>query len=204
MQAEFYTNSIYEINRNGEASVYIDEGLNGPVGIAIDNQNNLYVCNCKSNSIIKITPQKVVTTIASGQLFACPNGITMDNNGNIYVVNFSNDDIILINKQQASKFATIEDGNGNAHIAFQQGKLYVTKIKTNKLYQVDLEGNITLIAGNGKVGLIDGLARDAELANPNGITAMGRNYLLMNNIKGIWGGFGDFELVIRRVKLQSN
>ena len=59
------------------------------------------------------------------------------------------------------------------------------------------------IAGNGKVGLTDGLARDALLANPNGITSMGRNILLMNNIKGIWGGFGDFEFVIRKVNFNQ-
>lgn len=202
LQADFFTNSIFLINRKGDVTRYINQGLNGPVGMVVDNQGNIFVCNCRNNTISKITPNKEVSVIASGNLFACPNGISFGDTGNIYIVNFSNDDIIKINNSgEASKFVTIPDGNGNAHIAFLNNKFYVTKIKTNKLYEVELSGEYRLLAGNN-LGLKDGPMNEAELARPNGITVAGKNTLLINNINGNWGTLGSYELVIRKVILE--
>ena len=202
LQADFFTNSIFLINRKGDVTRHINQSLNGPVGMVVDNQDNIFVCNCRNNTISKITPNKEVSVIASGNLFACPNGISFGDSGNIYIVNFSNDDIIKINNSgEATKFVTIPDGNGNAHIAFLNNKFYVTKIKTNKLYEVELSGEYRLLAGNN-LGLKDGPMNEAELARPNGITVAGKNTLLINNINGNWGTLGSYELVIRKVILE--
>ncbi len=78
--------------------VWTTAQFNGPTGIAVDANNNLYVADTVSNKIRRVTPQGVVTTIAGSGVnsstdgiganaaFRTPTGIAVDTNGNIYVV----------------------------------------------------------------------------------------------------------------------
>lgn len=69
-----------------------------PAGITVDGAGNLYVADTQNDTIRKITPAGVVTTVAgspkevgsvdgtgSAARFAFPKGITLDTNGNLYV-----------------------------------------------------------------------------------------------------------------------
>jgi hypothetical protein len=71
-------------------NVYIPSGvgLYGIRGIAIDSQNNLYVTNNYFNnfSILKITPNKTITTFTTKNLNS-PRGITFNNMGDLYIAN---------------------------------------------------------------------------------------------------------------------
>jgi len=81
--------------------------LNGPTGMAIDSSGNLYVCDSGNNTIRKITPAGVSTTIAglagtSGSAdgdgltaarFNNPWGIAIDSADNLYVVDKGNSTI---------------------------------------------------------------------------------------------------------------
>jgi serine/threonine-protein kinase len=76
--------------------------FSGPMGIAIDANNNLYVTDYPTNKIRKITAAGVVTTIAGTgaagsadgaghtATFNGPTGITVDGGGNIYVSDAGN------------------------------------------------------------------------------------------------------------------
>jgi sugar lactone lactonase YvrE len=71
-----------------------------PSGIAIDSADNLYVADGGNNSIRKITPVGVVSTLVSG--LNSPNQIAVDNIGNIYVTELEYNDP-YVNSQTVRK-----------------------------------------------------------------------------------------------------
>jgi len=76
--------------------------FNGPIGMAIDSDGNIFIADTLNNMIRKISAAGVVTTLA-GQVgsgsadgtgttarFNCPNGITVDAAGVLYVGDYNN------------------------------------------------------------------------------------------------------------------
>jgi len=81
-------------------------GFFAPQGVAVDGNGNVYVVDSFANTIRRVTPGGVVTTLAgstqsagsadgtgSGALFSDPNGIAADSAGNIYVADTGNNAI---------------------------------------------------------------------------------------------------------------
>ncbi len=77
--------------------------FNSPTGIAVDSSGNLYVADYNNDTIRKVTPAGVVTTIAGwaaiwgsadgsngNALFYDPSGISVDGSGHLYVVDSGN------------------------------------------------------------------------------------------------------------------
>ncbi|WP_299116399.1 NHL repeat-containing protein [uncultured Winogradskyella sp.] len=153
---------------NGVTSNFTSGGvLSAPIGIAIDSQNNLFVANCNGNNIIKIDSNGNQSVFATSNLFSCPNGITFDLDGNLYVANFSNGNVIKVDSNGLSSvFATVP-GNNNGHIIFSDNKFYVVARSANQIYEIDLQSNLTLLAGNGTRGSVNGAALNANLSLPN-------------------------------------
>ncbi|MEK9885130.1 MAG: hypothetical protein VW442_10720 [Acidimicrobiaceae bacterium] len=80
-----------------------DARFNGPLGIAVDENGNLYVTEYANHTIRKITPAGVVTTFAgtagvsgsddgtgSSARFRYPEGVAVGENGNVYVADSDN------------------------------------------------------------------------------------------------------------------
>jgi sugar lactone lactonase YvrE len=90
--------------------------FSNPVGITIDKTGNLYVSDVGNNSVRKITPAGVVTTIAGAQAgFNSPTGIAVDADGNIYVSDSLNNVIKKITAAGAvSTFAGAGSASGHA------------------------------------------------------------------------------------------
>jgi sugar lactone lactonase YvrE len=56
-----------------------------PLGLAADASGNIYVADQFNNTIRKITPQAVVSTIVPRGTFVQPHGVAVDSAGNVYV-----------------------------------------------------------------------------------------------------------------------
>jgi DNA-binding beta-propeller fold protein YncE len=111
LQSNFYGDSISKIDRKGQATSFITNGLNRPVGIAIDRKTgDVYVANCGDNSIARIATDGTVYSFAKSDLFKCPNGIAFDGESNLYVVNFRDNKMLKVDpKGVVTPFATISE-----------------------------------------------------------------------------------------------
>ncbi len=118
-------------------------------GLAVDKEGNVYVTDTYNNTIRKITPAGVVTTVAgtAGQagatdglgaeaLFNRPQGIGMDKEGNFYVADTYN----------------------------------------NTIRKITPAGVVTTVAGAvGQRGIVDGLGGNARFNDPQGIAVDDQN-----------------------------
>ncbi|CAF1124680.1 unnamed protein product [Adineta steineri] len=70
--------------------------LNGPRGIHVDTDLNLYVADCGNNRIqLFLSTQVVGKTIATGTIILnCPSGIVLDANDYLYIVDYNNHRIV--------------------------------------------------------------------------------------------------------------
>src|SRR5206468_12373217 len=145
----------------------VTSGLSGPVGIAIDRQSgDVYVANCRGNSIARIATDGSVSTFAKSDLLKCPNGIAFDHGGNLYVVNFRDNKMLKVDpKGIVASFATISE-KGLGHLCFKADRFYVTAYESHELYEVGLDGNVNLILGTGERGVVDGTGAMALLSFP--------------------------------------
>lgn len=117
--ADYGNNQIYKYAPAGEVSLLAGSGslskIDGtgssasfyrPQGLAVDGTGNVYVAEYSSNSIRKITPEGVVTTLAgissspgfldgkaSIARFAYPSGIAVDKTGVLFVADYGNNRI---------------------------------------------------------------------------------------------------------------
>lgn len=180
LQSSFHGNSVHRIARDGAMST-VATGLEGPVGIVLDGDDNAYVCNCRGNSISRITPEGTVSEIAASELFNCPNGITRDDEGNLYVVNFSDGRMIRVSPEGDAREHAVIPGGGNGHVARVGPDFFVTGFRSNQLYRVDAEGQVTTVRGTGAFAATDGPAPEAAFASPNGITYDPRRDVLYIN-----------------------
>jgi sugar lactone lactonase YvrE len=172
--------------------------FNQPSGVAVDGTGNVFVADTGNNTIRKITPAGVVTTIVgtpgtAGSVdgtgpaasFSSPYGVAVDSSDNVYVTDTANGTIRKITSANVS--STIAgsagvygsaDGTGTA-IQFNNpvgiaidssGNLYVTDTGNNTVRKITSGGVSTTIAGNpGVAGDTDGIGVFALFNSPRGI-----------------------------------
>lgn len=169
-QASINGNYISRVARDGSIELFADSLLSSPVGISMNAQNELFVCNCGDRSITKINSAGESTAFAKSDLMYCPNGITQDASGNLFVVSFHNNNVVKISpKGEVSLFAQTPDKIGNGHIALSNNTLYVTGFHGHRVYQITMKGEVSILAGTGERGVDNGSALTASFSYPNGI-----------------------------------
>ena len=203
LQSSFNDNRILRIDSDGAQSVFASTGLNGPIGIAINELDEVFVCNFKNNSLVRIDPDGDLEVLAKGGHLSGPNGIAVGPELLPYVVNYNDAKVMRLTAMDELELFVTLPGAGNAHIAWAQGAFFVTKIGNNQLYRVTLDGEYALFAGTGQPGLDDGDLKACTLNAPNGIaTSADGKSLIMNNMKGTWKSKQAAELVLRQIDLQ--
>jgi serine/threonine protein kinase/sugar lactone lactonase YvrE len=170
-----------------------------PFGIALDNAGDIFVADTGNNTIRKISPAGIVTTIAglagqagsddgvgSAARFRNPWDVAVDNTGNVYVADMSNDTIRKITPDgrvhtfagQAGMTGNT-DGWGNSArfnnpfgvAVDSSGNVYVSDTANNSIRKITVGRVVTTLAGApGNAGKIDGNGGDARLWSPQGLT----------------------------------
>lgn len=186
---EFYNNTIRKITPAGVVTTFVGASgkagsadgkgtaaqFSGPNDIKSDAAGNLYVADFNSNTIRKITPEGVVSTLAgsagkagsqdgtgSNALFDGPAGVAVDAKGNVYVTELNTHTVRKITPEgvvttlagQAGKPGSA-DGTGTAATFSQpwgiatdkRGNLYVCDTGNNTIRKITPAGDVTTVVG---------------------------------------------------------
>lgn len=210
--ADTANNTIRQITTNGVVTTLA--GLAGQAGsvdgsgdearfrnpwsVAVDGQGNVFVADMSNNTIRKITPAGVVSTLAgraglsghadgpgSQARFNCPYGVAVDPEGNVYVSDSGNHAIRLISPEGVvSTLAGLPgypgsaDGTGDAARFWNpqglavdsEGTVYVADTGNQTIRKITPEGEVTTLAGlAGTSGTNDLPGLNARFNSPGGI-----------------------------------
>ena len=176
--------------------------FNNPYGVAIDASKNLYVTDTVNNLVRKITPTRVVSTLAgtaglagttdgtgSAARFNFPVGVAVDSGGNVFV---SDAQSFIIRKITPAGAVTTfagapfqigsTDGTGAAARFFLpyglaidgQDNVYVAEGGNHLIRKITPAGVVSTLAGGaGQTGNTNGTGGAARFNNPFGVAVDG-------------------------------
>jgi len=171
--------------------------FNAPEGIAADTLGNLYVAEPASATVRKVTPQGAVTTLAgalgavgyadgngSAARFNQPSRLTTDTQGNVYLTDTGNSVVRRITGAGAvgtvagngtcgsvdGRSTTAQFCNPKGIVLDRRGNLWITDTGNHTVRRIDLDGNVTTVAGSpGVCGSADGRGGTARFCNPQDV-----------------------------------
>jgi len=194
---------------NGNAGYADGSGLsalfNNPQGLAVDNNNNIYVSDSFNNYIREISPAGTTSTLAGSRVigyadgpaaaaaFYAPYGLVVDANGNTYAADFGNN---VIRKITPAGIVSTYAGSGQA--GYQNGSATSGQLKnsTDSLaifnnpegLAIDAAGNIYVAdRGNNVIRKISPAGRVVTVAGTRtagDVDATGE-YASFNNPSGL-------------------
>ena len=172
--------------------------FNSPFGLAVDAAGNIYVADSNNNSVRKITPAGVVTTVAgstsagyadgTGNVvrFNNPQGLAVDSAGNLYVADTLNHVIRKITAAgvvttiagQAGSASYADGVGGAARFNFPRGvvidgagSLFVADTGNHVVRKIDSTGTvITYVGSPTAAGSNDGSGLSSRFNQPWGLT----------------------------------
>jgi sugar lactone lactonase YvrE len=228
---------IREITTGGVVSVFagtlgVAGSINGtgtaakfdwPIELAIDTSNNIYVADRNNALIRKITPSKVVTTIAgttagSGATqFNWPLALAVTADGSkIYVADAQNNRIQKITRSGTTYTVSLLAGQTTAGYANgtgssakfddpsgvaldNSGNIIVADRRNHCIRKVTSSGVATLLAGNpdstASTALVEGTSHNGLFSQPYGVTVANNGSIFITDI-------GNYT--IRRLSLVSS
>ena len=176
--------------------------FNQPEGAAVDGAGNVYVADTHNNSIRKITPAGMVSTLATG--FNGPFAVAADGPGNIYVTDSNNHAIDMITAAgvvsilagtagspgdadgpgASASFNTPQgvavDGSGNLYVA-DSGNRTIRKLTPTTVSNVTTWTVTTLAGTAGTIGSADGTGGAASFGWPQLMTVDGTGNLFVTD-----------------------
>ena len=172
--------------------------FHAPSGIAVDKEGNLYVCDSYNDTIRRITPSGIVSTLAgrpgisgsrdglgANALLTTPHRIALDGSGNAYVTELTNYTIRKITPAGmvttlAGRAGSIGSTDGPAAIArfnvlnalavAPNGDILVADGGNSTIRRMTPTGLVSTVAGQaGVVGSLDGPVSSARFNTPSGL-----------------------------------
>jgi hypothetical protein len=154
-----------------------------PAGVAVDTNGNVFVADSYNDTIRKITPSGVVSTVAGspgndgfqdgtgqGALFSNPSGVTVDSLGNIYVADTGNNAVRKITPGGAVSTINFTFNSPEGVAAGANGSVYVSDTGNHVIRMVSASGAVSLVAGRSGVnGSADGTGGAARFDVPTGL-----------------------------------
>ena len=140
--------------------------FDGPTDVAIDPEGAIYVADCWSNRIRKITPEGMVTTVAGGDhpedkwwlrrdgpadqaLFLSPCGLALDRYGDLYIL--EQEQI-----RRLSPSGWVSTLVGESGLGYRDGPSEHAQFAFLQDIEVDAEGNLYVIDANPYLSQKDG------------------------------------------------
>jgi uncharacterized protein (TIGR03437 family) len=153
--------------------------LDGPSGVAVDAQGNLYIADTLNNRVRKVTPDGTISTVAGNgtSLFSGdggpavaaqlsgPQGLALDAGGDLFIADTGNN---VVRKVSAGGTITTVAGNGTAGFSGDggeataaqlngpagvavdsNGNVFISDTANERVRKVSANGVITTYAGNG-------------------------------------------------------
>jgi len=210
--ADTGNNTIREISPNGAVSTLAGSAghpgnkdgvgsnarFRNPWSVAVDSMGNVFVADMSNDTIRKVAPNGMVTTLAgqpgksgnadgfgSGARFNNPFAVAVDNADNVYVSDSANNTIrkiapggMVVTLAGLPGYAGSTDGNGNdARFLNPQGlavdgagNIYVADTGNSTIRKITPTGKVTtLSAPAGVSGAVDKTGGNARLNNPGGV-----------------------------------
>jgi hypothetical protein len=184
--------------------------LSGPQGVGADGVGNVYVADSGNNTIRKITPAGVVSTLAgspglsgstdgtgSAARFNHPQGVTVDGLGYVYVADTWNHTIrkmtpagTVVTLAGSPGRAGSADGAGSAAGFYYPeglavdsgGNVYVADSYNDTVRKITPAGVVsTLAGGHGLPAGTDGIGSDAQFQNPSAVAVDGAGNLYVTD-----------------------
>jgi streptogramin lyase len=173
-----------------------------PGGVTVDGSGNVYVADTYNNTIRKVTPAGVVTTLAgtagvggsadgtgAAARFSTPYGVAVDGSGNVYVADTNNSTIRKITPAgvvstlagNAGAWGSADGTGAGARFNYPQGvavdgsgNVYVADSNNYTIRKITPTGVVTTLAGTaGAYGSADGAGAAARFINPFGVAVDG-------------------------------
>jgi DNA-binding beta-propeller fold protein YncE len=157
---DFKTNSVfvYQSNLNDPNSKDLVgelKGIDKPLGIALDNQGNIFIGSSGRKSVEVYNPQGVKTAAIGRGLIEMPNDLKFDNAGRLYVADSKSATIWVFGPNGALQRSIGKPGTGDGQFRFpaalaiayrldeaqEIGELYVADQESSLVQVFDLEGN---------------------------------------------------------------
>src|SRR5579863_8143350 len=166
---------IYRISADGSQVKVLGNTGGFCLGITLDKDENLYICDCGKRSLLKVTPGGQVTTITdsmNGRPLVNPNFSVFDSNDNLYFSDsgeWKQDNGVVYRLDADGSLRLFSPGpfhftNGLALDASER-YLYVVESNLDRVLRVEIKTDGTAgaheVYAEGLVRVPDGLAFDA-------------------------------------------
>ena len=216
-EIDSYYGIITTVAGNGSVGFSGDGGPAGnasfdnPVGVAVDDAGDLFIADAGNNRIRKVDSNGIITTVAgngsagfsgdggSATNAACsyPVGVAVDDVGDLFIADAGNNRIREVDSNGtintvAGNGTSGYSGDGgpaiNAACSYpygvavdHTGDLFIADLGNSRIREVNTDGIITTVAGNGSVGFSGdgGPAANATFSYPVGVVVDDTNNLFI-------------------------